>query len=402
MLGVMRAGLALLAIAAVACSPGATTSPPPIASRATEAASPSQSAQPSVTPTPTPTVYATPSPITDIAQVFRPRTNSWRPTGPTIMAVTTQAFTSTLVAIPFDRSGPTARAVPLVDFFGGWDVTPSGGMLAVGVATPDGVRFATLDLTSMKSVWAGAPDPTVQLTQPVWSKDGRYLYYATFGPAPEFRGAIKRIALDGSGTTSLAELDRLGQLEGVTPDGGQLIWERIQEGGSTELFDLSTRTSRHLDDVARVASMRATQPRIILGVGGCCAGYPGGSLVLWDDAAMTSRVLADRTPSGATAWGAASWDPTGARIVAVRYDTAHRYLGMLVFIDLATGAEQPLPGDLVASGVTWLGEGIVYSVTSDPPGPDPNVELRIVPASGGSPVSIYKGANLYRYVFIRP
>jgi hypothetical protein len=400
--GMRRVIAVLVAVIVMSCSgPTSGTSPSsPAAAARTQAQTESPRAStsaptPSATPSPTP--FATPSPITDLAQVFRPRVSTWRPTGPTVMAVTITDFTSTLVAIGLAAARPSGPATPLVDFAGDWDITRDGAKLAVGVQAVGGVRFATLDLTSGKTAWVTAPDAAVQALRPVWSNDGRYIYYATFGGPPAFRGAIKRVALDGSGATVITEQDRMGGLDGITPDGGKLIWERVQEGGSAELFDLASGVNRHVNDVARVSSVRERQPRMIVGVGGCCAGFPGGALELWDDDAMTSRVLADR--AAATAWGAASWDPSGTRVVAVRYDAAHRYQGTLVFLDPLTGAVQPLGGAIVAAGVEWIQEGLVYSVFSDP---GPAVELFIVSAAGGQPASLYTGANLHRFVIIRP
>jgi hypothetical protein len=285
-------------------------------------------------------------------------------------------------------------------FSGAWSVRPDGGALAVSINTTAGRRIATIDLRTGQRAWTSPMDQNTLIGQLVWSKDGAWIYFGSGGAgSPDNKGTLYRVRPDGTELSALATLERFGSIGGLTANGDGLIWARGQAGGSVEIFDLATRTSRHLQDVAVVASMRARQPRAILSVGGCCAGSPGGSLALWDDVTLTSRVIAERGPAGSPAWGDASWDPSGTRVVAVRYDVDHRYPGVLTLIDPATGTTAPLAGGHLAFDVLWLDEGILYTVRAER---GPEVELRLVPPTGGAAVTVFKGTEAYDIVVVRP
>jgi hypothetical protein len=317
------------------------------------------------------------------------------------MFTTTEGFRSMLVAVPIG-TGASASATKLLDFVGAWDLSADGRVLAVIVPTTSGARVATWDVRAGGASWVGSPDPALALAGPIWSKDGAHLYYAQYaavGAATDYKATLVRITSDGRSKLDIATLDRFGALVRLTPDGGGLIWSRAQAGGSVEVLDLATGVNRHLDDVAGVASIRLAQPRMLLTVGGCCAGRPGGSLVLWDDAAMTSRVVAERSPGGAVAWGGAAWDPSGARIVATQFDAAHQYDGQLVTVDPVSGAFAPIPNTGGAYPLAWLSEGIVFAArATDANAP---VELKLLSSLSGAAETLYRGSLMYRVVVVR-
>jgi hypothetical protein len=312
------------------------------------------------------------------------------------MVVSSDASSATLVAVPIGASGLSGAVTPIVQLSGLPDLRSDGSALAVAVRTDRGVRIATFDIGSSKSVWVTPADPSGSVSAPVWSKDGSTIYYGSAGTVPpDFKGKVSRIRSDGGGAFEIATLERFGGLEGLTPDGGGLVWSRTQAGGSLEVLDVATGTNKHFDDVARLASVRSRQPRMLVMVGGCCAGRPGGSLVLWNDLAMTSRPVAEAR--GSTAWGAAVWDPSGSRIVAVRIDDASPYQGTLVMLDPESGAAQPIDGTLGARPLAWLDEGIVLARQNGAA-----TELLLMPPRGGPLISLFSGPNIYRAVMVRP
>lgn len=404
-----RFAVAALAFAISACSappavvpspsttPSAPLTPPVSASPTPLATRPAATASPSQTP------FATPTPITDVSQVFRPVSTGWRPSGPTILVATADARGNLdLVGVPLGSSGVSSPPVSILSFASGaWDIRPDGGAIAVAVATDRGARIATFDLGAGLAGWVTPPEPGTIGAMPVWSKDGAWLYYGWPGTAASnnFTGTVRRIRPDGSGQANIATLERFGGLQALTPDGRAVIWSRSQEGGSAELLDVATGVNRHVDDVAGIASVRSRQPRYLVTSGGCCAGFPGGALVLWDDTTLASRTIAARTNVPHVGWGAAAWDPTGTRIVAGRFDDASPYRASLGYLDPDTGAFQPIAGTLGAGPVLWLDEGIVYLSYS---GNGTESELMFLPNSGAAPVSLYKGTNMYRMVVIRP
>jgi len=383
---------ALLALTITGCSApaavGPTTTPSPQRSP-----SPSQAATATAIPSSSP--FPTPTPITDVSQVFRPLTTGWRPTGPTLMFVTNEADGETLVAVPFGPNGRRGEPTRLVNFSGqtAWDLRSDGGALAVAVGTASGVRIATWDVVSATGRWITLSEPAGSVSSPVWSKDGSSIFFGSD------QGAVARVGADGQGISTIARPDRFGGLEGITPDGRGLIWSRGQAGGSAEILDIATGTNKHLDDVARIVSWRAQQPRVLLAVGGCCAGRPGGSLVALDDVSMTTRVIADRSPFGTIAFGGGAWDPTGTRVAAARYDETSPYDASLVIIDAATGTVQPISDVLGVGLVLWLDEGIVVTRTL---ARSATTDVALEPPRGGPSVELYRGAGIGRLVVVRP
>lgn len=336
-----------------------------------------------------------PTPITELSQVFRPLATGWRPTGPTlVIGRYRDGGESTLIAVPLGTGGRLGAPTPIVDLAqGSWALRSDGGAVVIGVGPGTG-RLALWDVRSGEARWLTTADAGGG--SPVWSKDGTSIYYASSGA--DGRSGIFQIGSDGSGRKQLFTHERFGQLEGLTPDGGGLVWSRGQAGGSVDIFDVVTGVNRQLDNNARVVSWRVRQPRLLLSVGGCCAG-PSASLVAWDDAAMTSRVVAAVGQNGDPAWGAAAWDPSGTQIAAVRYSRTSPREGDLVILDPGTGATQPLAAQ-VGGQVLWLPEGIVFSTARAQP---PGFELKLSRSVGGSVVSLHEDAGyIARIDVIRP
>ena len=384
---------ALFVVTITGCSAPVAVAPTAVPSIAPSSVPSAPTARPTATPPPTPT------PITELSQVFLPLTRGWRPTGPTLMFTVSEGeMRSTLVAVPFGPSGRTGDPTRLLTFTGqGWDVGANGTAIAVAVGTLPGGRLAVWDIATATGRWVTPPAPSTLVGSPIWSKDGGSLFFGWYeGGGP---GGIGRIGADGQGATTIATPDRFGQLEGISPDGRALTWSRGQAGGSAEVLDVATGTNTHLDDVSQVVSWRVQQPRVLVQSGGCCAGRPGGSLVLFDDVAMTSRVVAERSALGTIAFGGGAWDPTGTRIAAGRYDETNPYDASLVIIDAATGAARPASELVGVGNILWLAEGIVVSrglarsATTD---------VVLVPPQGGRPIPLYQGSAIGRLVVVRP
>ncbi len=340
-----------------------------------------------------------PTPITELAQVFRPLATGWRPSGPTlVIGRYGDGGESTLIAVPLGPNGRLGAPTPIVGLAqGSWAMRADGGAVVIDVGAGTG-RLAMWDVRSGEARWLTTADAGGY--SPVWSRDGSTIYYASTGD--DGKPGIFQIGADGSGRRRLFTHERFGGLEGLTPDGGGLIWSRGQAGGSVDIFDLTAGTNRELEGNASVTSLRVRQPRLLLSVGGCCAGRPGGSLVAWNDLAMTSQVVAERGQYGDPAFGRAAWEPTGTRIAAYEFNNAS-YEPRLVIVDPATGATQPLAGAEGAGGwVLWLAEGIVFTTRrarTQPPG----FTLKLLPSAGGTSINLYEDAgSIQRIDVIRP
>ena len=389
--------VALTAVVIAACSSSGPPAATPVVSSPTLAATAAAiSAAPSV-PSASPTQSApSPSPrITDLAQVFKPLATGWRPIGTTL--VVARAIVSgdiTLVAVPLGPRGAVGAPTPIVSFAPAWwSLRPDGGALAVSVATAQGgARIAVWDVQSGTARWLTADDPGASAGAPRWSPDGASIFYV--GSGADGKTAVFQIGGDGSGKKQVPGSDATAEpIQGITPDGKGLVWSRGQAGGSVEVLDIATGVNRHLENHARAQSWRTRQPRALLEVGGCCAGRPGGDLVLWDDVALTSRVLAARGQFGDPAWGVATWDPGGTRVAAVRFDSASPYEGTLVVIDTESGARREIAETRGVANVLWLSEGIVFSRPLRI-----GIEVMLLPDGGGPAVSVYQDSGLIQRI----
>lgn len=384
----------VMAVLISACSssgtPAATSAasaPTPTTTAAATSAAPSAAAAPSA--------RALPPGITDLTQVFHPLATGWRPTGTTL--VVARAIVSseiTLVAVPIGASGATPGPTPIVSFVPDtWALRPDGGALAVSVWTGKGGRIAMWDVRSGVARWLTPDEAGTSVLTPVWSLDGASIYYLATND--ELRtAAIFAVGADGTGRKQLRATEAgTSSLNGLTPDGKGLVWTASGAGGTVEVLDIATGVARHLENAARVASWRERQPRALLTVGGCCAGRPGGELVVWNDVALTSRVVAARGPSGDPAWGDAAWDPAGTRIVAVRYTGASPYEGSLVIIDADSAALQPIADTQGAGLVLWSPAGIVFTRPLRI-----GIEVMLLPNGSGAAVSVYQDAGLIQRI----
>jgi hypothetical protein len=388
---------ALLVGVTLACSAAVPPAPSPTTTQSLSG--PIGSATATLTPAasasvPGGTDIGTPPVVSTLNEVFKPLTRGWSPAGTTLLFTTAVNFKLRLLAQPVGASGG-APATEVIEVTGGIGVRPDGARLAASVVTIDGNRLATYDLLSGDAAWLGPALPNTAISRPFWSKDGNSIYYVT-GPTADFKGVVHRIAADGSGDAIVATLDRFGDILNITPDGGRLIWSRSQAGGSVEVLDTATGTNRHLEDNAGVTSMRGQQPRLLTRVGGCCAGPGGGALVLWNDDAMTSRALAPAGPR--YLYGAASWDPTGRRVAAVRMDATTDYSTELVTIDPESGAQRAVPDTKDALAVLWLDEGLVVAFGGRR---SPVMGVKLLPASGGPAVALDSRTDLWGAVIIR-
>jgi hypothetical protein len=338
--------------------------------------------------------------MTDLSQVFKPLATGWRPSGTTL--VVAHAMVSgdiTLVAVPLGQRGSAGAPTPIVSFAPDtWALRGDGGALAASVWTGQGRRIAIWDVRSGVARWLTPDEPGKSVLTPQWSKDGSSIYYVSSGDDGKSLG-IFQINADGSAKKQLnAAGGYAAGVDGLTPDGGGLVWSSTGAGGTVEILDLASGVSRHLENTARVASWRARQPRALLSVGGCCAGRPGGDLVLWNDVVMTSRVLAARSQSADPAWGTGAWDPTGTRIVAVRIGNASpgntlSYEASLVVINAESGSVQPIADTQGAGQVLWLAEGILFTRALRI-----GTELMLLPEGGGPAVSVYQDPGLIQRI----
>jgi len=376
---------------------------------------------PSVRPTATARASSSPSPILspspspsptsrgDLPGLLRPLTATWRPTvtslllarpagsaGTTIFAVPVVGPTPSPGPSTSPRTSPSpltaASPIPLVSFgaTGGWQARPDASVLAVSLETAEGTaRVATWNLRTGAMQWVTEDEPGVRHSTPVWSADGSLIYYAaTRGPVDL---GIFRIRGDGTAKTLLRAADARAAgtaLVSLTPDGAGIVWGYIRAGGSTDVYDLQTGRDRAFDDdtSATPLAWRPTRPRALVAVGGGGAGLAGGSLVLWDDLAATSRVLIPAQAAAPSGVLAADWDPTGTRIVAAVTDrTNGAETSSLLTFDAAGATRAALPGTDGANTVLWLRAGIVYGRATAARG----TEILLISPSGSIPVVLY-------------
>jgi hypothetical protein len=337
--------------------------------------------------------------ITDLTQVFKPLASGWQPKGTTL--VIARAMVSgdiTLVAVPLGSRGAAGAPVPIVSFVPDtWALSPDGGALALTVWTGQRARLAIWDVRSGAARWLTPDEAGMNESSPLWSNDGGLVYYASSSDDGR-TAALFQIGADGSANKQIRAAERSSGPQGLTPDGRGLVWSGGGAGGSVEILDLASGVSRHVENNARIESWRAQQPRALLGVGGCCAGRPGGELLAFDDVAMTSRVVAARGPAGDPAWGAAAWDASGTRIAAARFDATSPYEASLVVITAESGAIQAIPDTRGVANVLWLTEGIVFTRPLRI-----GVEVMLLPGGDAPAVSVYQDSALIQRIdVVRP
>lgn len=374
------AGLLLGALIA-GCAPSTSASP-----------SPSDTAIPARSSSPISTAVLAGS--ADLASRLRPLVTSWSPQGTNLLvSVRGNDGVSVVVhAVPLDEG---AAATPLVAISRttGTAWRSDGGALAAGVETgANSSRIAAWDLKTGAVRWITADEPGVRHESPVWSADGTSIYYAAHASTQTSYADLGffRVELDGSGTTRIHGPDENGgMLIGLTPDGERLVWVRIRAGGGVGVLDLETGTNRDFDvnSGSYPEAWRAARPRALVISGGCCAGKPGGTLVLWDELDGSSRVVAGIDKMSKVTAGSAAWDPTGTRIAAQLFDVSNLdYTASIVTMEADGANRTTVPGTAGAGAVLWLREGIVFSRTN-------GTELVLVSPNGDGPRVLYRGAE---------
>ena len=371
----------------------------PVATFAASSPTPSVAAA-SVAPTVSPTVSAVAASPT-LESLLRPLVASWNPAGPAhaLIVERPEGEDMTLIAVPL-AGGP---AVPLVTIHNqgfqlGYQVRNDGGALAVSIPTTAGTaRIAIWDLRSGARRWLTDEESGVYHSTPVWSGDGSWIYFAaqSYAQTGVTDHGIFRIRTDGTDKMRVRGPEQNGAtLAGFTPDFGGLVWSRIRAGGAVEVLDLGSGRNRSFDEMtdASVASWRDSQPRALVIVGGCCAGRPGGSLALWDDAAGSSRLLMGVQSTPPVAVTAAAWDPGGQRFAAVVLDRRSDTLFGSIFIYDAAGRQlASVAGTDRAQQLLWPQPGIVF--TRAPSTAGPGAEIVLVQATGGLPLVLYRDAQ---------
>ena len=268
-----------------------------------------------------------------------------------------------------------------------------GGALAAGVETgANSSRIAEWEIKTGAVRWITADEPGVRHESPVWSADGTSIYYAAHASTQTSYTdlGVFRTRIDGSGTTRMHGPDgNGGMLVGLTPDGERLVWVRIRAGGGVAVLDLETDTNRDFDanSGSYPEAWRAARPRALVISGGCCAGKPGGTLVLWDDLDGSSRVVAGIDKTSKVTAGAAAWDPTGTRIAAQLFDISGlNYSASIATMDADGSHRSTISSTDGAGSVLWLREGIVFSRTY-------GTELVLMSPNGNGPRVLYQGAD---------
>jgi hypothetical protein len=385
-----------VAIAAIAIAPRSTVSasPSPTAASRAPTASPSQIPSASAS-------TATTLPR-DLASLLHPLVASWRPSGPVLLVEHSDAPGATLLAVPLDGG----TAIPLVAVPSpvqlGYDLRDDGSVLAVALAiNANTARIAIWDLASGTTRWLTEEEPGVMQSTPVWAEDGSLLYYAahTFAAQTGFVDlGIFRVRGDGAQKTRVRGPDQNGaQLRGLTPDGRGLVWDRIRAGGAVEVLDLASGVNHSFDETttAAVASWRRVQPRALVIVGGCCAGRPGGSLAIWNDATGSSKMLLGIESTPPVAVTSAAWEPSGARFAAAVVDRASTgYFGSIFTYDADGRQLAAVAGTDGAERVMWLPMGIVFTRASGARG----TEIVLTSETGRTQVSLSQGPSS---IFIR-
>jgi hypothetical protein len=339
----------------------------------------------------------------DLSAHVRILKSGWRPTGRTLVVTVSDGATTRFIAVPMNPGG---EPVPFLELtgVGGSQLRPDGRALAVAFTNgDDSSRIATLDLASGAARWVTADAPGIYVRSPVWSPDGSSIYYGESASTLADYGdrGLFRVSVDGSladlGTTLVHGPDRNGgDPVSVSPDGRWLSWTRGQAGGSMDVLDLSTGVNKTFDvaGASGLIAWRAARPRALVMSSGCCAGRPGGQLILWDDVsgAMTELIGPD-TGGPLLSVGLAGWDPSGTHIATSVFERsatfARNVVDSPIFIAIfdASGAYRSrIPGTQATWLLAWLPEGLLVLPSSM----DGTTELRLISESGDSSRVLYR------------
>jgi hypothetical protein len=391
--GVLVIAAIVLAVVLAPQSPS-NASPSPAAISALPSAS--LTAPPSAPPVSSAPAPASSQPA-DLASLLHPLVASWQPAGPFLVVEHSDPRGTTVLAVAL-----AGGATPLVTLAGlvqlGYDLRDDGSVMAAALMTTARTsRIAIWDLATGTTRWLTEDEPGVQHSTPVWSEDGAFVYYAAHMYSAQTNTStdlgIFRIRSDGTGKTRVRAPEENGaQLRGVTPDGRGLVWDRIRAGGAVEVLDLVSGQNRSFDETttATLLSWRRAQPRALVMVGGCCAGRPGGSLALWNDATGSSKILIGAASTPPIRVLSASWEPRGARFAAAIIESPTiDYFGTISIFDSDGRRLAALAGTDGTRQVLWLPMGIVFVRPRDTGG----TEIMIVPESGGQPSRIFEDAT---------
>ena len=314
-------------VALVGCGAPPTANPP-TARPSEPSASAEGSAAPKVPPPTVRTRTAPAIPRNDLAARIHVLTTGWRPAVQTAVVAVTEGQTSTLVAVPVAGGGPAVPLVELTNAYS-WNLRQDGGALAASVRNgSDSSRIVVWDVLSDSARWLTDDQSGVFDDGPVWTPDGSAVYYGEHSATATTytdRG-IFRINLDGGLPVLVHGPDgNGGSPVRLTPDGRWLIWTRSQAGGSTDVLDLTTGENKSFDITGTSGEIawRAARPRALVMSGGCCAGRPGGQLILWDDISGESQEIIGSKAAPLVFTGTADWDPTGTLIAAAGFERNH-------------------------------------------------------------------------------
>lgn len=310
---------------------------------------------------------------------------------------------TTLIAVPVVPGAEAVRILELIDV-GGYQIRPDGHALVAAFANgDDSSRIATLDLASGTGRWITADEPGFYDRSPVWSPDGSFVYYSEQASTVSHYGdrGLFRVSVDGSlsdlGTTLVHRPEgNGGDPVSVSPDGRWLSWTRGQAGGSTDVLDLKTGVNRTFDIAGASGDIawRVARPRALVMSSGCCAGRPGGQLILWDDISGTTTELNGPDTGGPLlSVGLAAWDPSGTRIATSVFERsatfARNVVDSPIFIaifDAAGAYLGKVPGTSATWLLAWLPEGLLVIQSSM----DGIAELRLIAETGASSFVLYR------------
>jgi len=357
---------------------------------------PSATVGESASPT-APSPIATAIPRNDLAARVRVLTSGWRPAVQTAVVALTQGQKTTFVAVPVAGDGGVVPLVEVTNTYS-WQMRPDGGAIAVSLLSGvDSSRIAAWDVLSGSERWVTADQPGVFDDGPVWTPDGSAIYYGEHSATATTyadRG-IFRVNLEGGQPVRVHGPDRNGGSPvRLTSDGRWLIWTRSQAGGSTDVLDLTTGENKSFDITGTSGEIawRAARPRALVMSGGCCAGRPGGQLILWDDISGESRQIIGTDAAPLVFAGAADWDPAGTRIAAAVFERTMLDRSVVdgpLFIALfdSTGTlKSKVAGSEGFSLVAWLVEGILVRRST----PGVYTEFVLMSADGADPRVLYR------------
>jgi len=303
--------------------------------------------------------------------------------------------------VAVDGSVPSGVQLLAFGQSAGWEVRRDGSAFAIALLTgPGSSRIAAWDPRTGASRWVTGDEPGVLQTTPVWSADGRSIYYTAFRSAEDL--GIFRIGADGGGRVRIRAPEGSGaQLQRLTPDGRGLVWGRVQAGNSAEVLDLATGRNASFDPTlgATASGWRAAQPRALVVAGNCCVASGRGTLYLWDHQAGTRKAIYGTELTPQEGVGSADWDGEGKRIVVSVFDTtiSRDVSGPLVIMDENASGRTTIAGTDGATDVRWRSSGILYIKGT----PTAGAELWLVP-TGGTPRMLFRGGYLGAWRVVVP